>query len=912
MTAASPLSVDDFAQFFAETNSGFHPFAWQTRFLESLVRDGRWPDQLSAPTGTGKSAVVEVHCFANAFAAVSGTRVPRRLALVVSRRALVDSHAERTAAIIDHLKSAASGTVSAKVREALQALAVTETEDPIGMTVLRGAAPQDRGWVDDPTRCMIICATPEMFGSRLLFRGYGSSRRARPREAGMFAYDCALVLDESHLTRQLELTARRIPQLEEGVPKMLGVPALQVVSTTATPNDLFPGSGTSRTVEGVYEADLDDPVLAKRLLTPKPVEIIESQDWPGRRGGPSAKYVKTLTENVAELVYEYGAPGRDEPGTVGCIVNNVDTAGKVHQRLTASYPDLNVVLRTGRSRPYDVIRDAEQRYPGLFTIEGNNEADVVVTTQAIEVGVDMDLSAMVTELAPGAALAQRFGRVNRLGGREKTLIRVVVPAKREADYARPPYVTDDLEAAFEWLQALHQAERGAAPWEVAVRPPASQTLSRALLQRPETWDAKHWSHTSVKTFASQDLDLFLRDDLSPQLTEVGVAIRDRLPADSSEALALLQHVMPQAQEVFPAPIQVARELIGAVLLGEDDPHQELRHRAYLVRDSEVIQMELSGVASPDFLRAGDVVVLDADHPIVEAGVISAMPKEKQDTVPWEQLDGVAKLLTGEQVAALGDEWEPEAVAAQAIVTYPEEFEEEGDDLQAIFIDPEEGSDPTWILLLRNRAMAMSEQIRQEWTPAPAAVPLQQHAEAVARRARQLGEAVGLDPAFIGALADAGLHHDDGKQASGFQELLGRKAGEPLAKSGRRSVKDQRSAAERAGLPSGWRHEQLSVVMADQPRRRDELHPLVLQLVGSSHGCGRPCFEHSAERLREGDSDGELIPETSEVMQRAREFFDDGLWDAMIERNRTTWGTWGTAYLEALLRAADGQISREGS
>ena len=61
---------------------------------------------------------------------------------------------------------------------------------------------------------------------------------------------------------------------------------------------------------------------------------------------------------------------------------------------------MNPKLICGRMRPYDV---AQLRPPQstLLSIDGDPKVDVLVSTQSLEVGVDLDLSAAVTELAPG-------------------------------------------------------------------------------------------------------------------------------------------------------------------------------------------------------------------------------------------------------------------------------------------------------------------------------------------------------------------------------------------------------------------------------------------------------------------------------------------------------------------------------
>ncbi len=188
-----------------------------------------------------------------------------------------------------------------------------------------------------------------------------------------------------------------------------------------------------------------------------------------------------------------------------------------------------------------------------------------------------------------------------------------------------------------------------------------------------------------------------------------------------------------------------------------------------------------------------------------------------------------------------------------------------------------------------------------------------HQQAVADRAREHADALSLDE-FVDVLEAVGLHHDDGKADPRFQTVLGAEAcscaeqhGELLAKSGMQSPATVQRARTESGLPNSWRHEQLSVVLAlpamhelEEPQRS-----LALRLIGTSHGYGRPEFPHAAAQL--------LAHTANEsTLQMAVRLFDQGEWDQLIEDTHRRWGVWGCAYLEAVLRAADGGISGEGS
>jgi len=880
------LTIADFDEFFKQVNGGHAPFAWQRRLMRHVAESGRWPERISAPTGAGKSAVVDIHLFVNALhASGTGARVPRRLSVVVNRRGLVDSHAQRAARILAAIRTAEPGSVLASVAAALASLGVTSVEGyPFDLTELRGGLAPSNTWLDDPSRCAVICATPDMWGSRLLLRGYGSRRYARPREAGMLAYDTVMVLDEAHLNRQLLLTSRRIGEFAASTAPRLGVPALQTVETSATPARSSDGT----TVIGVQPDDLDnEPELARRLRTPKTLTYVACEHWSGR-GKPSAKYLGVLAEQVRRLHTTYGR-GVEGGRTVGCIVNRVDTAVQLAARLRAA--GLNVELRVGRMRPYDLDRLVESK-PGLFTTDGDPTTDVLVATQTLEVGVDVDLAAMVTELAPGAALVQRAGRVNRLGRRDGTEVVVVGPPDESAITDCPPYAAADLAAAYAWLARRAATTGDIAPVSLAEDPPPGERLPRTLLQRPELWDAWLWARTSDDLFDDPDLELWLRDDLSPEPAMAGVVVRHALPGDSSMALSLLQAVPPVDFEVFPCTLGAAQALVQRVY-GSDDEH------AWVIVERAG---ELSVLSPTDRARPGDVLIVDDSHVVCTADVVVEEPTEPAAAVPYDRLPGIRKVIIDGEMLTEYAGLEP--AEAQAL------FEEQGGEGQ-LHLSP--GVDDQgalgWIVIRNPDWFRADDENRQIWTRSDAPVRLDSHSRDVAERAEQLGRAVGLAVEVVEVLRLAGRHHDDGKADPRFQLMLGRgPEGETpmLAKSGARTAQQARQDFARSGLPRGWRHEQRSAVSAARALSTHPLKDLVVRLVGTSHGRGRPGFPHNATELLGGSS----VPD-ADFGAVAEAMFDTGEWDDLVERTNREWGVWGTAYLEALLRAADGQISGEG-
>lgn len=203
------------------------------------------------------------------------------------------------------------------------------------------------------------------------------------------------------------------------------------------------------------------------------------------------------------------------------------------------------------------------------------------------------------------------------------------------------------------------------------------------------------------------------------------------------------------------------------------------------------------------------------------------------------------------------------------------------------------------------------------------IGLDEHLADVRRWVRRFAEHLGLPDKLRSDLELAARLHDIGKADPRFQQLLrggvpgrGASGARLLAKSqGEAGARVARELARmRSGYPKGYRHEMLSVAMLEAEGRALEAafdRDLVLHLVGSHHGWGRPFAPASSEgalvfslleldgiQYRSG-TNHELASFGSSVGER--------FW-SLTER----YGWWTLAFLEALLRLADHRASEEES
>ena len=924
-TALPSITREEFGAFFAALNGGYAPFSWQEEVLDHICEHGVWPERINAPTGSGKSSVVDIHLFANALAAVGAApRVPRRLCVTVGRRALVDSQATRAREILGRMgKALTDGSgepdILRRVAEALQSFQTRNDKEgnaPLEVGHIRGELSNRTLPVTDISACAIIAATPDMYGSRALFRGYGSTKAARPRETALLTMDTVMVLDEAHMNRQLLHTTQRIAELQKREVN-LGVPTLQVVETTATPST----EDSESTTLGVDIEALDssnDKELRERVYSHKELMLRPIDKWDGKPGNRAV--VDAAVGAIKEfLAHREAGESSKKAYTVGCIVNHVRTAIAIKEALVKNKvleKEGEVQLLVGRMRPSD-LEKLQEDHPNLFSTRGDESVKVVVATQTLEVGIDVDFADLVTELAPASSLAQRFGRVNRLGCRKDSKVVVIEPAsgdlvKKDA----PPYKAVDLSNAYGWLEALNGAENPSVnPAAMVKSPPVQSSPERLLYQRPEWPDLLEFSRTDENPYDEPDLDLWLHDSLDAETAMGGVIVRDNLPSNTSAAMEILKtsYFAPSDRETFPANLKILQEI-----LDYQDEHG-VKPRKFLYRQGEISLWQDAdhGDESNQSLAPGDVLLLDTGSvPFTNQGIAVTQrelpsTKDKLEAVPF--LNGTLYVyekcadreerfrkylgLSPEEAAELLDSQAPDG---QKVIA--SELSTEAEDGQEVI---------AWYADVTGKESVEGSDIAQELAPA-GPVLLDDHQNDVAERTRQLAENLGLAPEFSEALELAAKYHDEGKRDLRFQQMLGADPdAEALAKSGHRSVAEAYRARSRSALPRGWRHEQLSALMvAASPEKVGAHRDLVLRIIGCSHGHGRFSFAHDAGfLLKEG-----YLPEGTDyeaLKEQATRLFNVGYWDNLMEQTSRTYGPYATAYLEAVERAADAQISREG-
>lgn len=648
------LSTSNFGAFHAAIHDGKRPFAWQQRLLEQIVVGKAWPRVLDLPTGAGKTTCIDVALFALALDATNddGHRwCPRRIAMVVDRRIVVDQVAERGRKLLRVLMTS-SDAVVVEVAKRLRSLTRTG-EEPLGVFTLRGGMPKDDGWARTPDQPLVIASTVDQVGSRMLIQGYGVSQGMKPVHAGLLANDTLLLLDEVHLSEPFRQTLDQLARLRTRFSRNGIQTRFAHAFLSATP-----GAGDAPPFALRDDEKAAESPLGPRLHARKPVRLVEIDD--------RAALEKACIEHAMDLL------GRHR--TIAVIVNRLASAGLIARQLTETLgTEATVTLLTGRMRPLDRDDVLRELRPAVQTGRERSEESprrVIVGTQCIEAGADFDFDAVVTEAASLDSLRQRFGRVDRLGSYREAegvivhdksakddpvygkAIAETVKWFKEQEKERPKKWKDELKKLKDAAKKLRGEAKARADADIArmarvdfgvlaLDVPAGDELTRLLAPKPDAPTLLPayldlWAQTSPAPSQLPDVSLWLHGPSAgpPDVQVVWRAdLTEEALHDVEAATAIVAAVRPSSLEAMSLPFATARAWLAneaALDLGDtegatpdDNDARASADRVASGRRALRWRGDESEIVDATTLKPGHTIVVPASYGGIRGGCFDA-------------------------------------------------------------------------------------------------------------------------------------------------------------------------------------------------------------------------------------------------------------------------------------------------
>jgi CRISPR-associated endonuclease/helicase Cas3 len=899
---------------------------WQYRLFADLVA-GRFPTDIELATGLGKTSIIALWVLALGHALErTPCVVPRRLAYVVDRRVVVDQASDFAEAICTRLNEAAKepNRVLHRLAATLQRAGCTPAV--LEISTLRGQRELDTRWRDDPSRPAIIVGTVDMIGSRLLFSAYGRvGPWGRSLEAGLLGQDCLIVLDEAHLGSPFAATLAAI----ESRRSRLGPFAVIRMGATLMPvQDLLrrtPGLSTESKSSGkcgdkrqcfrllhtdteingeTWPAEINDSIVKDRLNARKNIEV-KSIDTNQGAGPQLAAWA------IDKANSEQGA-------AIGLVLNTVKEARRCTEALQKRGVSRDrIVTLTGSMRGWDRDRVVESGEFARFKSQRDRsaapaEAMFLVATSCVEVGADIDCDHLGTEACAADSLVQRLGRVNRLGLRRHAFVLIVgnpgadgpegkVFERLHSLAAANGGQLDGASASISRL-LLNNVKDPRGLFGVRVPPPA---LTQAVL------DDLAMTSKYPKTGARPDVGRWLHGSVEEAAVYIELAWRRELDwiTDLEGAIRLLDAFPISPRETARCPLNEAVDVLRRVCerVAEDSA---LGGRVMVVsRFGETTARALHKLPHDEEEMRGlihsSMIVLPTSAGGYDGRFVDPAAKGPVDDVAEEaQLTTRARrrrlwVKSGRVMAGDNSPGADEQLFVDIETTEEELLGEVGTAAKTLLgsgwlLIEAVGNAHIGVIVARADRRAIEEAEDDDASLGfHRDVLLDRHHCDARKNAEELCSKLPLTDEIRKVVVQAAGHHDLGKDRPWWQRAVGRIDRPPVAKS-RQSRTDHK-------INRGYRHELGSVADLEAVSEIKELDKtcsgladLCLHLVAAHHGHGRPSFRAEA-----------MGPLRTDAMKQA--FHTTA---TRFTQMQATYGWWGLAWLEALVKAADVLASRE--
>ena len=663
-----------------------------------------------------------------------------------------------------------------------------------------------------------------------------------------------------------------------------------------------------------WTTDKAHPIVKQRIHAAKPLEIRECKGEAG----------KHLADGCSSLIK--GRP----PSAVVIFANTPDTARKAFERVRKRHgKEAEVLLLTGRQREREAERlrarilDPQEGMTGTSTVQRQQHL-IVVATQTLEVGADIDAEFMVTEACGVRALTQRLGRLNRFGHHvHARAVYVHIPPKgKKPEMSWPVYGKEPVRVLKRLQDAITEGGTGTvdlSPARVAkvLQDPDEDTGRAPEVMQGILWE---WVKTTTPPEGEAPVEPYFAGINGAQYS-VFLIWRAHVPEDKDKPLLWPRVTDREAMEV---PLQEVR---GALDMADSI------HR--LAPDNLTIR-----ATTPADLRPGDRIVLpidrglmdefgwnpEASKPIMDV----SLPRQglPLDAPAIQRLCGVdvgryidtcERAFKAEVDQAVGDKAVSSLLnAIRAVPAAAWEESEWGDFLDSLQPDPKRSRRSVLCLHTHHKDNTWASSDLEETSLAVEATGLDVHGAAVADLAARTAGRIGI-PSLLACVAEAaGKLHDIGKSDHRFQRWL-QPGFDPEQDTSPKLLQAKsnmprhlwEATREASGWPRGGRHEELSARLVHTwlqqgkttftPQEQD----LLIHLIASHHGNGRPLTvpvsDHSPAQV------SSLIDGVQVQASASLAVVD---WDQPTRfRRLNQWlGPWGLSLMEAIVTLADHTVS----
>lgn len=489
-----------------------HPHDWQIELGRQEAAESRL---IRIPTGFGKTlGVLGAWAWNRLYRA--DDRWPRRLVWCLPMRVLVEQVAAEAETALSRLGCLWDG--------------ISNHAGKVGVHLLMGGEDSE-AWHLHPEESAVLIGTQDMLLSRALNRGYGASRAHWPIDFGLLNHDCLWVMDEVQLMDVGLATSAQLQwfRAQDGTKGLR--PCLTWWMSATLQAGWLESVDTRSFVATLPRTEIPAELRRGPLWesAAKPCHLqqaVNTKDWPG----------------IVATAWRKHGRGRLTLVIVNTVTKACELHAQLERQLAKELPAQHLHLVHSRFRPAErtAWRDTFLKCDAVVPAEGR----IVVATQVVEAGVDIDAALLVSELAPWPSLVQRFGRAARRGGTAQVIVLDCLPVESTEDDKRAanaslPYSVQELVAAREMLGRIPDvAPRLLDLEEESLQPSAIERLypysPRHLLLRNE-WD-ELFDTTPDLSGADLDISRFIRSgderDLQVFWTDVS---NDDSPGDGVQS-----------------------------------------------------------------------------------------------------------------------------------------------------------------------------------------------------------------------------------------------------------------------------------------------------------------------------------------------------------------------------------------